>query len=141
MVKGVINILVNDSNVQTQVGRNKLNTKYKAYPNVCPAPEKFPYSVVRLVGKLPIECKDADPNAYIYRYEVLTFHQSYNECEELDLFIVAALTKPNGVTTSNAVVYQEIRHTNTVDNYVDDYNGLHVKISTFEAMVNEDQAT
>lgn len=139
MVKGIIHILINDSNVQAQVGRNKLNTKYKAYPNVCAQPEKFPYSIVRLAGKQPEECKDSDPTTYNYRYEVLTFHQSYNECEELDLFIVAAVSKPNG-GTFNGVVFQDIRHTNTIDAYVEKYQ-LHVKISTFEAMVNEDQAT
>lgn len=139
MVKGITYILTNDANFQSSVGRNKANTKYKAYPNVCAQPESFPYSVVRLTGKQPIECKDADPTSYIYRYDVMTFHKNYDDCEEIDRYVVAALSKPSG-GTFNTVVYQEIRHTNTVDQYSNEYQ-LHVKISTFEAMVNEDQAT
>lgn len=139
MVKGIINILVNDSNVQTTVGQNKASNKYKVYPNVCAEPEKFPYSIVRQTAKVPIECKGIDPNAYNYRYDVLSFHKNYYDCEELDLFVVAALNKPNG-GTFNGVVFQEIRHVNTADQYSAEYN-LHVKVSSFEALVNEDQAT
>lgn len=139
MVKGITYILSNDENVQALVGRNKANTKYKAYPNICPSPEKFPYSVVRQAGKEPIECKGSIPNTYLYRYEVLSFHQNYDDCEQLDDAVVEALIKPEG-GTFNTVVFQDIRHTNTVDQYVNEYQ-LHVKVSTFEAMVNEDQTT
>jgi hypothetical protein len=139
MVKGIIDILINDSNVQSQVTLNKASSKYKVYPNVCAEPEKFPYIIVRQTGKVPIECKGMDPNAYDYRYNVLTFEKSYNQCEELDLFVVAALNKPSG-GTFNGVSFQDIRHVNTVDEYSADYN-LHVKISSFEATVNEDQST
>jgi hypothetical protein len=139
MVKGITYILTSDSNVQALVGRNTLNTKYKAYPNVCPSPENFPYSVVKLTGKTPDECKGMDPNAYNYSYNVLSYHKNYDDCEDLDLAVVAALSKPDG-GTYNGVVFQDIRHTNTVDGYIDDYE-LHVKISSFEAFINEDQAT
>lgn len=139
MVKGITYLLVNDSNVQALVGRNNADTKYKAYPNVCPQPEKFPYSIVRQTGKQPVECKGMDPNTYQYRYDVLSFHKNYDDCEALDNAVVAALSLPDG-GTYNAVVFQDIRHVNTVDQYVNEYF-LHVKISTFEAMVNEDQAT
>ncbi len=139
MVKGITYILVNDSNVQALVGRNYANTKYKAYPNVCPEPEKFPYSVVKLSGKIPEQCKGMDPNTYNYSYDVFSYDKSYDLCEDLDRAVVAALSKPDG-GTFNGVVFQDIRHTNTVDQYVNEYQ-LHVKVSTFEAMVNEDQAT
>jgi hypothetical protein len=57
----------------------------------------------------------------------------------LDRAVVAALTKPTG-GTFNTVVFQDIRHVNTVDSYSEEYQ-LHAKVSSFEAMVNEDQAT
>jgi hypothetical protein len=139
VVKGITYILINDSNVQALVERNYANTKYKAYPNVCPEPEKFPYAVVKLSGKSPEQCKGMDPNTYNYSYDIFSYEKSYDRCEDLDRAVVAALSKPNG-GTYNGVVFQDIRHINTVDQYVNDYQ-LHVKVSTFEAMVNEDQAT
>lgn len=140
MVKGIIYLLVNDSNVQALVGENVASNKYKVYPNICAQPEKFPYCIVRLTGKTPTaDCKDSDPTSYDYKYEVLSFHKNYEDCEGLDRAVVAALTKPTG-GTFNGVVYQDIRHRNTVDSYAADYQ-LHAKISTFEAFVNEDQAT
>ena len=139
MVKGITYILTSDTDVQALVGRNELNTKYKAYPNVCPNPEKFPYSVVKLSGKIPEQCKGMVPNTFNCSYSVMSYHINYDDCEALDLAVVTALSKPDG-GTFNGVVFQDIRHTDTIDGYVDDYK-LHVKISTFEAMINEDQAT
>jgi len=139
MVRGITYILANDSNVRALVGLNKAEDKYKAYPNVCPQPEKFPYSVVRQTGKSPIECKGTVPDTYEYHYDVSSFHTSYESCEELDDAVVEALIKLNG-GTFNAVVFQEIRHTNTVDQYSAEYN-LHVKTSSFIAWVDEDQTT
>jgi hypothetical protein len=139
MVKGITHILTNDSNVQALVEQNKAGSKYKVYPNICDQPETFPYSVVRLAGKVPEQCKGIDPTTYNYRYDVLSFHKNYEDCEDLDRAVVAALTKPDG-GTFNTVVFQDIRHVNTVDSYSEEYQ-LHVKVSSFEAMVNEDQAT
>lgn len=139
MVKGITYILTNDTAVQTLVGRNAANTKYKAYPNICDQPEKSPYSIVKQTKKTPIECKGSIPTTYEYGYDVLTFHSSYESCEELDDAVVEALIKLEG-GTFNTVVFQDIRHTNTRDEYAENYK-LHVKISSFEAMVNEDQTT
>jgi hypothetical protein len=139
MVKGITYILTNSPSVQALVGMNTDNTKYKAYPNVCGQPEKYPYSVVRQTGKEPIECKGSIPSTYIYRYDVFSFHINYDACEALDDAVVEALIKPEG-GTFNSVVFQDIRHTNTVDQYNGEYQ-LHVKVSSFEAMVDEDQAT
>src|SRR5688572_15588903 len=127
MVKGITYILSNDSSVQALVGRNTANTKYKAYPNICPQPEKFPYSVVRQTGKQPIECKGSIPNTYNYRYDVFSFHKNYEDCEELDDAVVESVIRKDGETI-NGVVFQEIRHVNTIDAYVDQY-ALHCKIS------------
>jgi hypothetical protein len=139
MVKGITYILANDSKVQALVGRNQGDTKYKVYPNICAQPEKFPYVVVRQSGKVPIDCKGSVPTTYEYRYDVMSFHKSYDDCEQLDDAVVEALIKLEG-GTFNTVIFQDIRHVNTVDQYADVYQ-MHVKVSSFEAMVNEDQAT
>lgn len=137
MVKGIIHILKEDSGVQEVVKRNKADTKFKVYPVVCPAPETWPYMVVRLTGKLPWECKGVSPNAYQYSYEVLSFHKSYEEAEALDLAGVSALSVPEGAEV-NDVDFQEIRHVNTRDDFanIEGYT-LFCKISSFEAVVNE----
>jgi len=139
MVRGITYILTHEQHAQDLLGRNKANTKYKAYPNICPAPEKFPYSIVRQTGKTPIDCKGTVPNTYEYRYDVSSFHESYEACEELDDAVVEALIHPNG-GTFNSVIFQEIRHVNTFDQYSEQYS-LHVKTSSFIALVEEDQAT
>lgn len=137
MVKGITHILINDSAVQSEAGRNKADTKYKVYPVVCPEPEKFPYSVVRQTGKVPEECKGMVANTYTYSYDVISFHDSYDRVTALDLAVVAALSKPNN-TTANGVAFQYIRHTNTRDDFtIGDGWKLYAKISSFEAMVDE----
>ena len=141
MVKGITNILKNDTEVQTYVGLNAAGTKYKVYPVVCTQPEVAPYSVVVLTGKSPFaECKGAGPNTYTCTYDVYSFHKNYDQAEALDKEVVVALDKPDGGIFNN-VVFQEIRHTNTIDGAYNEEFGLFSKVSSFEAVINEDQAT
>lgn len=135
MVKGIVDILKNDAGVQAIVGENKASDKYKVYPNVCPQPEKFPYIIVKLTGKEPIECKGMVPNMHNYRYDVMSFHKNYDECENLDNAVVDALSLPEGVTTSNGVEFVDIRHLTTVDQFVSENYNLHVKVSSFIATI------
>lgn len=139
MVKGITYILNNDNTFQARVGLNVAGVKYKVYPVVCPNPEVFPYSVVKQTGKTPVECKDGPATTFIYTYDVYSFHQNYDTAETIDAAVVAALSLPDG-GTFNAVVFQDIRFTNSVDGYDKDYR-LYAKITSFEAMVDEDQAT
>jgi|ERR1044071_4369303 hypothetical protein len=142
MVKGITYILANDSAVQTEVGRNDDDTKYKVYPGYCPSMEKFPYVVVKQTKKVPVECKGMDPNTYEYGYDVLSFHKNYDDAEALDNVVVEGLSMPDG-GIHNGVTFQDIRHVNTRDEVVqlESKMILHCKISSFESMVNEDQAT
>lgn len=137
MVKGITHILTNNAAVQNLVGRNKANTKYKAYPGICGEPEKFPYSIVRQTGKTPVgECKDGQGSTYDYSYDVFSYHVNYEEAEAIDAAVVNALQGTSG--THNSVVFTEdIRHINTVDgDYVAEFK-LHVKVSSFQATVEE----
>ena len=135
MVKGITHILKNNATIQGLVGQNVAGNRYKVYPAVCPQPEKYPYIVVRLTGKTPIESKEA-PNTYEYTYDVYSFSNDYDGAEAIDNAVVDALDHI-AEGTHNGVVFSEIRHTNTVDgNYIEDYGGLFSKISTFIATVD-----
>jgi hypothetical protein len=142
MVKGITHILANDSANQSLVGRNDVNDKYKVYPGYCPNMENHPYQVVKQTKKVPIACKGSDPNTYAYGYDVMSFHVSYDEAELLDDAVVEALSMPDG-GNHNGVDFQEIYHVNTRDEVIqlESKKILHCKISSFESMVNEDQAT
>lgn len=134
MVKGITYILKENAAFQAYIGRNKADTKYKVYPVVCAQPEQFPYSVVRQVGHEPDQCKGIIPTSYQDRYEVLSFHKNYDEVVYIDEAVVAALSIPDGGVV-NGVKFQDLRHVNSVDAYVNEYS-LYCRISTFEAMVD-----
>jgi hypothetical protein len=137
MVKGITYILINNAEVQALVGRNKANTKYKAYPVICPHPETWPYSVVRQTGRTKFGDGKCAGSTWTYSYDVYSFHKNYEEAEALDIAVVEALDLFSG-GTHNGVVFQEIRPTNTgrdID-FVVDHN-LYGKVSSFEAEVNE----
>ena len=46
MTSGIIEILIENTTVQTLIGRNKAGDKYKVYPVVCPQGEGQPYITV-----------------------------------------------------------------------------------------------
>ena len=136
MVKGITHILKQTAGVQSLVGLNAAGDKYKVYPVVCPQGEKAPYIVVFQTGKTPIECKGV-ATSYVYTYDVYSVHTNYDTAEGLDAAVVDALNfKTAG--TYNSVVFQEIRHTNTTDGQYNEDQGLFTKVSSFEAMVDED---
>lgn len=136
MVKGITHILKSNVTIQGIVGENAAGDRYKVYPAFCPHPEKYPYIVVKQTGKAPIECK-GQPTSYIYTYDVYSFDNGYDKTETLDAAVVNALDWLVDAT-HNGVVFQEIRHTNTVDgDFIPDHAELYSKISSFEAMVDE----
>jgi hypothetical protein len=143
MVKGITNILISDAACQAVLGQNKAGTKYKAYPGVCPNPEKVPYSVVRQTGKVPIDCKGSIPTTHIYSFEVISFHESYDLVEALDNAVVNALSKVEGGTFNN-VAFSDLRHTNTRDDVYETQGStsfLYAKVSSFEAQVEVTEET
>lgn len=135
MVKGITHILKNNVTIQGIVGENVAGDRYKVYPSFCPTPEKYPYIVVKQTGKAPIESKNA-PTTRIYTYDVYSFDNGYDKAEALDAAVLEALDFKEG--THNGVVFQEIRHQNTVDgDFIPDHSELYSKISSFEAWVDE----
>jgi hypothetical protein len=140
MVKGITYILKMDAAFQGIAGRNKADTKYKAYPGVCPSPEETPYSVVRLAGKVPLaECKQVIPKEFQCTYTVFSYTKSYDDSEILDRAVVAALQRVESAVL-NGVVFTDIQFKSTRDEVVQIEGGtriLFAKVSTFEATIDE----
>lgn len=135
MVKGITHILKNNAGVQALIGQNTAGDKYKVYPVVCPYPEKWPYIVVIQTGKTPIDCKGSAPTAFVYTYDVYSFHVNYDNTVAINEAVITAL-EVQTTTTANSVVFDEIRFTNEKEAYDKDYS-IYAKISSFEAQVDE----
>lgn len=118
MVKGITYILKEDQAFKDSVGQNKAATKYKAYPGVCPSPEKTPYSVVRLTNKVPFaECKGVIPRQYDNTYTVFSYTRSYDDTEVLERVVIAALQRVESATI-NGVEFTDIQFVNSRDEIV-----------------------
>jgi hypothetical protein len=139
MVRGITYILDNDTAFQLIAGQNKAGVKYKVFPVIAGENEQAPYSAVRQVGKIPTQCRGSRTTQWTYTYDVASYHKNYEDAEELDNAVREALDSKVG--TYNTVKFRFIRFVNTIDGDYDIDNRLFVKISTFSAVVDEDQTT
>ena len=139
MIQGVIYILKEDTTIKALVGRNKSGDKFKVYPVRSGDAEETPFITVWITGKVPYECKGISPTSWQYTFEVHSYAKSYDKAQEIDEAVETALVNPEG--TYATYVFQEILFKNTKDMFSDYAGGCYVRVSTYEAMVNEDQAT
>jgi hypothetical protein len=139
MIEGIIYILKNDSTVQSLVGQNKAEAKYKIYPVRAADPETHPYITVWITGKTPYECKGITATTYKLSFEVHSYANSYDVVQSMDEAVKDALDGSAG--TYQMYVFQEIQFKNTKDMFSDYAGGLYVRVANFETLVNEDQAT
>lgn len=132
MTAGVIAILIADTGVQALIGQNKSGNKYKVYPGICPQPENHPYLIVRRTGKNPVQCKGMPGGLVPHSFEVIAYHKSYNELDEIELAIENAL---NGTTGEHGgVTFKNCYLSNAFDaDYIAEYN-LHARVFEFQAM-------
>jgi hypothetical protein len=141
MTQGITHIIKNDAGVQALLGQNKAETKYKVYPGLCDQPEQWPYTVVKVMSKIPFKCRGTNPTKFTYTFQVITYHINYLDAQVLDKMIFWALD--NKVGTYNGVVFSvPIQFEDTKDEAVN-IGGtiLHAKVSIYITIVNEDQAT
>lgn len=134
MVKGITHILKNNSGVQSLVGMNKVTAKYKVYPVVAGSSEEAPYVIVRQISYVPVAGK-CPYNTFTGRVLVFSYDVNFEDCEDLDRAVVDALDGAYG--TQNTIRFQQVRFIDTVDGDFDGDRNLFVRISTFEAIVNE----
>jgi hypothetical protein len=90
MTNGVINILIDDSLIQSVVGMDKQEETYKVYPVLCHQPEQHPYIVIRINSEEPIDCKEGT-NDSIYSFSVYCFANSYEKISEMSNAVKLAL--------------------------------------------------
>lgn len=140
MIEGIITILKDDVTVQSLIGENAADVKYKVYPGVCPQPEKAPYIVVRRTGKPPVGiCKGIKSTVFQPTVEVIVYHKSYNKLEAIENAVIDALDWKEGVYTG--INYKTIQYQNSFDaEYIIDWS-LHARVIEFEAIANANTAT
>lgn len=139
MVKGITHILKSNVTFQNEAGQNKAVAKYKAYPVVCAQPEEPPYSVVRQTSYVPRQCMTGRPTTYDASFFVSSYHKNFEDCEDLDSAVRDALDRQSG--THNGIAFQLITHEDTEDGNYDEGRGCYVKVSRFNAVVDENHST
>lgn len=85
MTSGIIEILLEDVQVQNEVGMNRAGNKYKIFPVVCPQGEEQPYIVVfrTSAGSVPSLTKDIRSELDYPTVSVLCYAKSYRQAELL----------------------------------------------------------
>lgn len=133
MIKAVTYILENNVTVQGLVGLNIAGDKHKVYPVMVPVSEVEPYIAVRLVGK-DLAGRGC---GYIYRFQVSSYAESYDNVTTLNDAIVAALTAQASATV-NGVTFSYLNFITEHDEFTTDRisvtfeHPLYMKVSTFE---------
>lgn len=139
MVKGITSILIGDSDVQSVVGRNKADDKWKVYPVVCPSQEEKKYITVSQTGKPPVECKTGSPTSWDGTFDVICWAKNYDDLDEMEVAVVDALdNKADG--TYNGVHLSEIRYANGKDLFSNEYQ-LYARVISFNCWIDESTPT
>lgn len=100
MTSGIIEILVEDSQIQILVGLNKSRSKYKIYPVVCPQGEEQPYQTVyrTSAGSIASLTKDIRSELDYPTVTVMNYAKSYRQAEVLAEATRAALERGGYLT-------------------------------------------
>src|SRR5690349_15613684 len=106
MTSGIIEILTDDTTVKNLVGKNKVDSKWKVYPTVCPQPEDNPYIVVSKTSNDTLSIgKDCLSLLDHPRYDIICYAKNFRRTEEMAEAVRNAL---DGVA-SNTDVCQFLR--------------------------------
>jgi hypothetical protein len=139
MIDGIIKLLTDDSTIRALVGRNKALTKYKVYPVRCPETEQHPFITIWITSKIPYNCKTGRPTTFEYSFEVHSYAVTYDLVDQIDDAVADALDRQEG--TYEGVEFQDIVFKSTKDMFSDYAGGLYVRVSTFDATVDESPVT
>jgi hypothetical protein len=142
MVKAITYILANDATVATLVGQNAAADAVKVYPVIATQTESLPLVTVWQVGRSPEFCRGQRPTTFNYSYEVHVYAGDYDVAGAIAEAVIDAIETAVISSAINGVNFTDrIRNTNSKDgDYIKEYKA-YWKILTFEAPVNEDQAT
>lgn len=107
MTSGIIDILIDNVGVQTVVGLNEAEDKYKVYPFVAPQGEKQPYIVVSKTGNnTQSEGKEIGSTLDYPSYDVLCYSKNFRTTELLHEAVRTALD--NTAWTTSDYTYRRI---------------------------------
>jgi hypothetical protein len=132
MTEGVIDLLVKNTTVQTLVGRNALNNKYKVYPLITPQGERPPYITVQMTSRTAIPCKGGRPTAFLSQCSVNVYTVNYQDCRGLAKACADAVDDKTYIGADYSL--PEIRLSDENEGWIDvDGLGLYVRTLVIEA--------
>lgn len=135
MMQGVIEILIEDATVQTVVGRNAANDKYKVYPVITPQKEKPPYVVLALTGSDPVQAKNCRSTLDKENFDCLIYSNNYEQGHAIDIAIRAALDGKNSVT-ENGIHFDNIWFVSRRDAAVQGAEAMiYVRVASYSCQV------
>lgn len=107
MMQGIIEILTEDTAVQTLVGLNAAALKYKVYPVISPQTEKPPYVVCTLTGSTPAQMKGDPSDLDVENFECLIYANNYEQGHNIDIAIRDALDNKRA-NTDTGIYFDKI---------------------------------
>lgn len=131
MTSGIIEILIEDTNVQNMAGFNKAGDKYKVYPVVCEPTEVQPYYTVFQSDFDPVAGKACYGELDFPTFTVVANAKNFRKAE---LMAEAAILALDGrdATTNNGYKFTGIQLINHREGF-DEKAQLHVSILLFKA--------
>jgi hypothetical protein len=140
MTHGIVDILINDSTVQTLVGLNEEEDKYKVFALVVPQKETAPYIACKMTSRPPIDSKSERASFFSPTVAVFCYATNYKDCLDLERAVKNALDGTSG--THNGVHFNKIRYADSSEDFINtDGNGLYVRIPSFTCFENESDPT
>lgn len=135
MTSGIIEILIENTGVQNEVGQNEAGNKYKVYPTVCPQLEKQPYILVSMVSNDAQTSLDKTEESLLDypQYQVLCYATNFRKTETMHAACRAALDNIEATTDAGAE-FDRIWLVNERDAF-DNSAQLYTKVATYKAEV------
>jgi hypothetical protein len=130
MIQGPIALMEANTAVQSAVGRNKANTKYKIYWVQCPDTEEQPYYVLAIQSNNPTNYKGESSSFDRVQFAVIAYAGSPEKCNTMDVAARAALEVID--TTAGDVHFHRIFFVTQADGYDADAR-LPYRASIYEA--------
>jgi len=113
MIQSVIQVLIGNAGVQTVIGRNRGNTKYKIFPVYADEKEEPPFTVASITGNNPNYCKDLPSRMDEVSFRLVTYSKEYYQMDTIDNALRFAIDGYKG--TSADITLQGVRLVNQQD--------------------------
>lgn len=131
MIQGVIQLLVDDSTVQSLTGEDSEGYP-KVYPVVAPQDVKKPYYTVRIIGNNPNQCKDGSSTLDKVFFDVISYGEDYGDIDSLDNAARSVLDNFRG--TKEGINFSRVFF-QTHEDLFDQNDRAYIRKSTFHTLV------